>query len=188
MLRAWKGNIWTNYYYTLKGDFWQRAYRSTKQTSTQSLCRLTARRPAPADFSLRVIIHHPSIILLLMSSSVWSLRPAFGDGREKNTHTTGRRLVTFKWWKFESFMIRRITCNKIVINLVLSDTIINSSVICKTSLFEDVLSLKKFRPQDVIACVVNNWSKLGSPCHTGFRASSLNKGKYSMCCFFLFTD
>ena len=53
------------------------------RTSTQSLRRLTAQWLAPADFLLRVLIvpHHPSIILL--SSSVWSSRPAFGDGREK---------------------------------------------------------------------------------------------------------
>ena len=58
---------------------------STKK-STQSLCRLTARWPAPADFSLRVHHHHPSIILLLLSSAVWSSRPAFGDGREKKSN------------------------------------------------------------------------------------------------------
>ena len=46
-------------------------------TSTQPLCRLTARWPAPADFSLRVhsFIHWLSIILL--SSAVWSSQPAF---------------------------------------------------------------------------------------------------------------
>ena len=53
-------------------------------TSTQSLCRLTARWPAPADFSLRVLLllpHHPCIIL-----SMWSSRPAYGNGREKNLY------------------------------------------------------------------------------------------------------
>ena len=56
-------------------------------TSTQSLCRLMARWPAPAGFSLRVH-HHPSIIL---SSSVWSSGPAFrycrySDYNKKTEH------------------------------------------------------------------------------------------------------
>ena len=66
-------------------QWWQRLVQSyvlmgvQKKTSTQSLCRLTARWPAPADFLLRV----PPSLILLLSSTVWSSRPAFGDGHEK---------------------------------------------------------------------------------------------------------
>ena len=70
-------------------------------TSTQSLCRLTARWPAPDDFSLRVL---PPFIIV--SSAVWSSRPAFWRWPwEKLAYGLQKWQKLAKWCPFFSLYI-----------------------------------------------------------------------------------
>ena len=69
---------------TTAGDLTCKKWPHKLKTSTQPLC--LTHGPVTGSGSLRVLL---LIILLLVLSAVWSSRPAFSDGREKNCSLTG---------------------------------------------------------------------------------------------------
>ena len=76
------------------------------RTSTQSLCRLTARWPALAGFLLRVHYPHPSInYSVKLSLKLTAHGSRFSDGRENNKNCSENSFYFQLDFIFQSFLI-----------------------------------------------------------------------------------